>query len=98
MNEPSSAPTNLWRERRTTRGGASTCQSQGAEVLRLITMIMPKGEITSLNCSQPTGLLLIPQAIYEHAEPRWNDIGKGNVLIRPPDLSGNSTSSHLAAN
>jgi hypothetical protein len=26
----------------------------------------------------PTGLLFIPQAIYEHGEPRWNDIDREN--------------------
>jgi hypothetical protein len=40
----------------------------------------------------PTGLLLIPQVIYEHGEAWWNDIGKGKLLIRQPELSGNPTS------
>jgi hypothetical protein len=35
--------------------------------------------------------------IYEHGEPWWNDIYKEKLLIRPPELSGSSTSSHLAA-
>jgi hypothetical protein len=30
----------------------------------------------------PAGLLFIPHVIYEHGEPRWNDIGRGT-----PDLS-----------
>jgi hypothetical protein len=34
--------------------------------------------------------------IYEHVETWWNDMGR-ILLIRPPELSGNSTSSHLIA-
>jgi hypothetical protein len=30
-------------------------------------------------------------------EPRWNNIDSGTCLIRPPELPGNSISSHLAA-
>jgi hypothetical protein len=44
------------------------------------------------------GLLFIPQVIYEHGEPWWNDIDMGKLLICLPGLSGNPTSSHLAAN
>jgi hypothetical protein len=47
---------------------------------------------------QPTGLLFIPQVIYEHGEPWWNDIDRKKLLIRPSELSGNSASSHLVAN
>jgi hypothetical protein len=46
----------------------------------------------------PTGLLFIPQVIYEHGEPWWNGINRGKLLICPPELSGNPTSSHLVAN
>jgi hypothetical protein len=35
--------------------------------------------------------------IYGYGEPQWNDIDRGK-LIRPPEFSGNQTSSHLAAN
>jgi hypothetical protein len=35
------------------------------------------------------GLLFIPQEIYEHGEPWWNDIDRGKLLICPPELSGN---------
>jgi hypothetical protein len=36
--------------------------------------------------------------IYEHGEPWWNDVSKGKLLIHPPELSGNPTSSHLIVN
>jgi hypothetical protein len=40
-----------------------------------------------------TGLLFIPQAIHEHGEPwLWKDIIRGKLLICPPELSGNPTS------
>jgi hypothetical protein len=35
--------------------------------------------------------------IYEHGEPWWIDIDRENITIDPPELSGNSTSSHLLA-
>jgi hypothetical protein len=44
-----------------------------------------------------TGQLFIPQVIYEQGEPWWNDIYR-IIPICPPELSGNPTSSHLAAN
>jgi hypothetical protein len=44
----------------------------------------------------PTGLLFIPQVIYEHGEPWWNGIKRGN-LINPSEFSGSPTSSHLVA-
>jgi hypothetical protein len=37
-------------------------------------------------------LLSIPQVICGHTEPPWNDIDRGNRLIRKPELSGNPTS------
>jgi hypothetical protein len=33
----------------------------------------------------------------EHAEPWWNDTHRGKLLIPPPELSGNPTSSLLVA-
>jgi hypothetical protein len=30
--------------------------------------------------------------LYEQGDPRWNDTDKGKLLIRPPDVSGNLTS------
>jgi hypothetical protein len=41
--------------------------------------------------------LFILQVIHEHGEPWWCDIGRGKLLIRSPELSGNPTSSHLVA-
>jgi hypothetical protein len=35
--------------------------------------------------------------IYEHGEPWWNDIDMEELLIRPPELSGNPTTSYLVA-
>jgi hypothetical protein len=37
--------------------------------------------------------LFIPQVIYEHREPWWNDIDRGKLLIRPPVLSDYPTKS-----
>jgi hypothetical protein len=37
-------------------------------------------------------LLFIPQMIYDHGEPWWNDISRGRLLIHLPELSGNPTS------
>jgi hypothetical protein len=34
---------------------------------------------------------------YEYGEPQWNDMGRGKLLNRPPELSRNTTSSYLAA-
>jgi hypothetical protein len=42
--------------------------------------------------------LFIPQVIYEHGKPWWNDIDRGKLLILPPDLSGNPISSNLEVN
>jgi hypothetical protein len=42
-----------------------------------------------------TGLLFTPQVIYEHGKSPWK-IDTEKLLIHPPQLSGNSTSSHLA--
>jgi hypothetical protein len=39
----------------------------------------------------PTGLLFIPQVIYEHGDPWWNKIDRGKLLIFPQELSGNPT-------
>jgi hypothetical protein len=46
----------------------------------------------------PMGLLFIPQVIYEHEEPWWNDTDREKLLIHPPEISDNPTSSHLVAN
>jgi hypothetical protein len=34
---------------------------------------------------------------YEHGGPRWNDIDRGKLLIRPAEFFGSSTSSHLVS-
>jgi hypothetical protein len=39
-----------------------------------------------------TGLLFIPQVIYENGGPWWNNIGWIRLLILPPELSDNPTS------
>jgi hypothetical protein len=44
---------------------------------------------------RPTGLLFILQVLYEHGEPWWNDIDRGNIC--PRELSGNPAGSHLEA-
>jgi hypothetical protein len=54
------------------------------------------GEIMSLKCGHQRAYSSINQAIHEHGEPWWNDIDRGK-LIRPPELSGNPTRSHLVA-
>jgi hypothetical protein len=43
----------------------------------------------------PTGLLLIPQVIYEHGEQWWNNTDREELLICPPDLIANVTNSYL---
>jgi hypothetical protein len=52
----------------------------------------------------PMGLLFIPPGdiyiyiyIYEYEEPWWTDIDRRKLLIHPPELSGNSTSSNRVA-
>jgi hypothetical protein len=39
----------------------------------------------------------VPQVIYEHEEPRRNDTDREKLLIHPPELSGNPTSSNPVA-
>jgi hypothetical protein len=38
-----------------------------------------------------------PPGVYKYGEPWWNDINREKLLILPPDLSDNPTSSHLVA-
>jgi hypothetical protein len=40
--------------------------------------------------------LPIPQVMYEHGEPLWN-INREKLLIYPPQLYGNPSSSHQVA-
>jgi hypothetical protein len=51
----------------------------------------------SLNCGHQRAYYSCPRR-YEHEELWWNDIGRGKFLIRPPELCGNPTSSHLVSN
>jgi hypothetical protein len=39
----------------------------------------------------------MPQAIYERGELWWNGIDRRKLLIRPTELPGNPTGSHLVA-
>jgi hypothetical protein len=55
-------------------------------------MIKPMERYFVSELQAPTSSLFIPQVIHEHREPWWNDIDKGKLVIRPPQLSGNSTS------
>jgi hypothetical protein len=41
--------------------------------------------------------MFIPQVIYERGDPWWIDMDRVKLLIRPPELSGQSTSCHLVA-
>jgi hypothetical protein len=38
------------------------------------------------------GPIVILLVIYEHGEEWWNDVDRVNLLIRPPELSGNPIS------
>jgi hypothetical protein len=38
------------------------------------------------------GSVVHPSVIYEHGEPWWNDIDRGQFLTCPPELSGKRTS------
>jgi hypothetical protein len=64
-------------------------------MMMIIIMLMVWEYVSELRL--PTGLLLMSQVTYDHEEPRWNYIGRGKLLIRPPELSCNITSSHLVA-
>jgi hypothetical protein len=55
-------------------------------------MIKPMERDFVSELQAPTSSLFIPQVINEHREPWWNDIDRGKLVIRPPQLSGNSTS------
>jgi hypothetical protein len=43
----------------------------------------------------PTGILFIPQVIYEYGERWWNSVDRWKFLIFPPEICGSSSSSHL---
>jgi hypothetical protein len=44
------------------------------------------------------GLLFIFQVVYADGEPWWNDIDRGKILIRSPELSGHPINSLLIEN
>jgi hypothetical protein len=44
------------------------------------------------------GLLFTFRVKYDHGEPWWNNTDRGKLLIHPPELSDNPTSSHIVAN
>jgi hypothetical protein len=46
---------------------------------------------------RPPTVIYITRVIYEHREQWWNDAERGKIQIRPLELSGNPTSSHMAA-
>jgi hypothetical protein len=58
-------------------------------------MLMGWDYISELQAQR--GLLFIPQVIYEHGKPWWNDNDREKLLIHPLELSGNFTRSHLVA-
>jgi hypothetical protein len=67
-----------------------------SEMLLMITMIMimiksMAWEYVS-KLRPTTGLAFILQMIHEHGESCWNNTDKGKLIIRPPELSGNPTS------
>jgi hypothetical protein len=45
----------------------------------------------------PTRLLSITQAIHEYGRQQRNDTDRGKLMILPPKVSSNSTSTHLVA-
>jgi hypothetical protein len=41
----------------------------------------------------PTGILFTPYVIHEYGAPWWNDdVDRGKLLTRPPEVSGNPIS------
>jgi hypothetical protein len=59
-------------------------------------MIMSMGLEYDCELRLPTEILFIPQLIYGHGN-HGGMISTGGILIRPPELSGNPTSSNLVA-
>jgi hypothetical protein len=63
----------------------------------LMTIIMSVGRDYISELRPLASLIVIPQVIYEHGEVWCNNVQKGKLLVRPPELSANPTSSHLVA-
>jgi hypothetical protein len=78
-----------WRVERLCNFSTSTRQNYFHTIILMMITSMRWDYVCELR--QPTGLLLMPQVIYEHGEPWWNDMGRRKLLIRPPELSGNTT-------
>jgi hypothetical protein len=60
-------------------------------------MIMSMGYDYISELWPPSSLLFIPQVIYKHGKPWWNNVDRGKLLIHPPELCGNPTSSIITA-
>jgi hypothetical protein len=59
----------------------------------MMMMIIMSMGLDYVSKRRPTfDLLFISQVISEHGEPWWNDIDRGKLLNRPPELSGNPAS------
>jgi hypothetical protein len=58
----------------------------------MVVMVISMGRDYVSELWSPTGLLFIPQVIYEHGEQWWNDVDSVKLLTRPPELSGNPNS------
>jgi hypothetical protein len=60
-------------------------------------MMMMMGWDFASELRPTSGLLFIPEVIYEHAGLQWNDIDWGKLLIRPTELSCNPTAELLGS-
>jgi hypothetical protein len=67
------------------RLSASLCMTSSQLFRGLPTGLSPKQLPSTLN------------DIYEHGEPWWNDIDRSKLLIRPSEVSWNTTRCHLVA-
>jgi hypothetical protein len=65
-------------------------------VVVVMMMMMSMGWDYVSELRPPTGLLFVPQVIYEYGEPRWNEIDRRKLQIHPPDLCGNHTHNLVA--
>jgi hypothetical protein len=61
------------------------------DTARFMSLSMSMGWDYVSELRPPTGLLFIPQIIYEHGEPRWNAMDRG----KPNNLEKNLTSNAL---
>jgi hypothetical protein len=69
---------------------------RGVPWLLLLMTIMSMRWYYVSELRQPAGLLFVSQVIYEHIQPLWNDVDRGNSWF-VHQSSGNSTSSHLVS-